>query len=253
MMTRIAFFALGLSALALAACGDKDAANNSTAAVTAPATPVGTVAPPAGSDWTQVVSKTPDGGFRMGNPDAPVKLVEYGALSCSHCAVFEKEGLPALQAEFIKPGKVSYEFRNFMLSALDVAPALLTRCRGAEPYFKLSEQMFANQAMLFDGVKAMPEAEQARVQQLPPETQFLEWGRKLGLIDFFRVRGVPEAQATACLTDKAALDELAQISARATSEYKLQGTPTFLIGNKVVPNAAEWSALKPALTAAVGG
>ena len=250
MMTRISFLALGLSALALTACGDKDAASNATAT---PAAPVAAVPPPAGSDWTQVVSKTPDGGFRMGNPDAPVKLIEYGALSCSHCAVFEQEGLPALQAEFIKPGKVSYEFRNFMLSPLDVAPALLTRCRGAEPYFKLSEQMFANQHMLFDGVKGMTEAEQAQMQAMPPETQFLAWAKKLGLIDFFRVRGVPEAQATACLTDKAALDELAQMSARATTEYNLQGTPTFVIGNKPVPDTADWARLKPALTAAVGG
>ena len=245
------FLAFGLSAIALAGCGDKDAASNS--AVTAPTTPVATVAAPAGTDWTQVVSKTPDGGFRMGNPDAPVKLVEYGALSCSHCAVFEKEGLPELQAQFIAPGKVSYEFRNYMLNVLDVPAALLTRCRGAEPYFKLTEQMFTNQAMLFEAVKGMSEAEQAQMHALPPETQFLAWGKKLGLIDFFRVRGVPEAQATACLTDKAAIDELSKMSARATTEFNLQGTPTFVLNGKTVPNAAEWSALKPALTTAVGG
>ncbi|HEX8446009.1 MAG TPA: thioredoxin domain-containing protein [Sphingomonas sp.] len=244
---------LGLSTLALAGCGDKTAENGSAAVVTAPASPVAATPPPAGSDWTQVVSKTPDGGFRMGNPDAPVKLVEYGALSCSHCAVFEKEGLPELQTQFIAPGKVSYEFRNYMLNVLDVPAALLTRCRGAEPFFKLSEQMFANQAMLFDGVKGMTEAEQAQMQALPPETQFLAWGKKLKLIDFFRVRGVPEAQATACLTDKAAIDELGKMSARATSEFNLQGTPTFLIGNKPVPDVAAWEGLKPILTTAVGG
>lgn len=252
-MTTRTLLALGLSMIALSACGDKDAAGNGTAAVTAPATPVAGTPAPAGSDWTQTVSKTAEGGFVMGNPNAPVKLVEYGALSCSHCATFVKEGLPALQAEFIAPGKVSYEFRNFMLSPLDVPAALLTRCRGAEPYFKLSEQMFANQAMLFDAVKGMTEAEQAQMQAMPQETQFLAWGRKLGLIDFFRVRGVPEAQATACLTDKAGLDELAKMSSRATSEYNLQGTPTFLIDNKTVPNVADWASLKPVLTTAVGG
>lgn len=246
------FLALGLSALALVACGKKDE-GNSTAAVTAPATPVAATPAPAGTDWTQVVTKTPDGGFRMGNPDAPVKLIEYGALSCSHCAAFEKEGLPELQAQFIAPGKVSYEFRNFMLNVLDVPAALLTRCRGAEPYFKLSEQMFANQAMLFDAAKGISAADQAQLQAMPPERQFLEWGKKLGLIDFFRVRGVPEAQASACLTDKAAIDELGKMSERATKEFNLQGTPTFVINGKTVPDAAAWAALKPALTMAVGG
>ncbi|MFD1949482.1 thioredoxin domain-containing protein [Sphingomonas arantia] len=254
MMTRT-LLALGLSTLALTACGSKDAGNsagNATASVEAPATPVAPVAAPAGGDWTQTVSKTPDGGFRMGNPDAPVKLVEYGALSCSHCAVFEKEGLPELKAQFIAPGKVSYEFRNYMLNVLDVPAALLTRCRGAEPYFQLSQQMFENQMMLFDAVKGMTEAEQTQMQAMPPQTQFLAWGKKLGLIDFFRARGIPEAAATKCLTDTAAVDELGKMSARATSEFNLQGTPTFLIANKPVPNVADWAALKPVLTKAVG-
>jgi protein-disulfide isomerase len=246
MMTRT-LFALGLSTLALTACGSKDdAGGNATAAVEAPASPVAPVAAPAGGDWTQT------GGFRMGNPDAPVKLVEYGALSCSHCAVFEKEGLPELKSQFIAPGKVSYEFRNYMLNVLDVPAALLTRCRGAEPYFQLSQQMFENQMMLFDAVKGMTEAEQTQMQAMPPQTQFLAWGKKLGLIDFFRARGIPEAAATKCLTDTAAVDELGKMSARATSEYNLQGTPTFLIANKPVPNVADWAALKPVLTKAVG-
>ncbi|GGE84962.1 thioredoxin domain-containing protein [Sphingomonas prati] len=254
MMTRT-LLALGLSTLALTACGSKDAGNSAgsaTASVEAPASPVAPVAAPAGGDWTQTVSKTADGGFRMGNPDAPVKLVEYGALSCSHCAVFEKEGLPELKSQFIAPGKVSYEFRNYMLNVLDVPAALLTRCRGAEPYFQLSQQMFENQMMLFDAVKGMTEAEQTQMQAMPPQTQFLAWGKKLGLIDFFRARGIPEAAATKCLTDTAAVDELGKMSARATSEYNLQGTPTFLIANKPVPNVADWAALKPVLAKAVG-
>ena len=41
----------------------------------------------------------------MGNPAAPIKLIEFGALSCSHCAEFAKESFgkltdPAYAAEF---------------------------------------------------------------------------------------------------------------------------------------------------------
>ena len=42
----------------------------------------------ANVDWSQRVATTPEGGFRMGNPDAPVKLVEFLSLTCSHCATF---------------------------------------------------------------------------------------------------------------------------------------------------------------------
>ena len=48
--------------------------------------PIKAVPPPKGGDWTTVVSATPEGGFVMGNPNAKVKLVEYGSMTCPHCA-----------------------------------------------------------------------------------------------------------------------------------------------------------------------
>ena len=68
--------------LALAACsgesGAGTATGNAAAVAGAPA--------PAGQNWAETVAKTPEGGFRMGNSDAPVKLVEYGARTCPTCA-----------------------------------------------------------------------------------------------------------------------------------------------------------------------
>ena len=69
-------------ALAISACGDKKSGELPTSKE-----PVAKVAAPAGKTWNDVVEKTAEGGYRMGNPDAPVKLLEYGALSCSHCAL----------------------------------------------------------------------------------------------------------------------------------------------------------------------
>ena len=59
-------------ALALAACGD-DAAGGLEGDVIAP------IEAPAGTSWTQTVEVTDDGGYLIGNPDAPLKLVEYGS------------------------------------------------------------------------------------------------------------------------------------------------------------------------------
>ena len=36
-------------------------------------------------------AKTPEGGFVMGNPNAKVKLIEFGSLTCPHCAEFEEQ------------------------------------------------------------------------------------------------------------------------------------------------------------------
>jgi hypothetical protein len=96
-MTKAQWLALGASALALAGCNQ--AADNATAP--ANGSTAAAVAPPAGQDWTQVVSQTPEGGFVMGNPNAPVKLVEYLSLTCPHCAQFAETGYPQLQ-EYVK-------------------------------------------------------------------------------------------------------------------------------------------------------
>ena len=83
--TALAFAALPL-ALSLAACGDQ-----ATEGGVAKGEAIEEIAPPAGQQWADMVSKTEDGGYLMGNPEAPIKLVEYGALSCSHCAEFAAE------------------------------------------------------------------------------------------------------------------------------------------------------------------
>ena len=55
------------------------------------------------------VVATPEGGHRMGNPNAPIKLVEYGSRGCPVCGRFAAEGMEPLRTKYISTGKVSYE------------------------------------------------------------------------------------------------------------------------------------------------
>jgi protein-disulfide isomerase len=85
------FLACASALIAVAGCNSKqgDAATN---------TPLNIeqVPPPQGGDWTQVVTQTPEGGMLMGNPNAKVKLVEYGSLTCPHCREFDETGVAPL-------------------------------------------------------------------------------------------------------------------------------------------------------------
>ena len=93
--------------LPLAACGSKkDASAGSNATASAPVTPVKA---PADGDWSSVAVATTAGGFLMGNPDAKVKLVEIGALTCPHCREFDDQGVPSLINKYVKSGQVSWE------------------------------------------------------------------------------------------------------------------------------------------------
>ena len=65
-------------------------------------------------------------------------------------------------------------------------------------------------------------------------------------------RGLSEARINACLADDAALQQLGDISRRATSEENVQGTPTFIVnGDKL--DASDWASLEARLRTAIGG
>lgn len=239
---KLSLFALPL--LALAACGQTD--GNSTKA----ASPVAATPPPAGTEWASTVVETADGGFLMGNPAAPIKLVEYASLTCSHCSTFVQVASEPLKTKYVSSGKVSYELRNYVRDPIDMAATLLARCGGATPFHALSDQILLDQQNWMGRVQAMGQPEYERIQALAPAQQFAALAKATGLDEFARARGVGAQQAAQCFGDAAEVDKLVKMRERANTEFKLQGTPTFMINGQVVPDTASWEALEPKLRAA---
>lgn len=211
------------------------------------------IQPPAGSDWTQVVSETADGGFRMGNPTAPIKLLEYGSFGCPHCAEFEGEAAEPLK-DYIRSGRVSWEFRSLHIFPFDPAVSLLMRCHGAEPYFLLRQQLYASQPdweRKFQEWVNQPQV-QTQLQQMPPQQRMKPMLAAAGLDEFFRQRGTPEAKIDECLTDTKGLERVLQVSQRGATDFHVEGTPTFFINGIKVPDTGTWPQLQPQLKKALG-
>lgn len=240
-MIKTVFPLVTLGALALAGCDTATKAPESSQAGSG-----GGATAPTGTKWSETFSATADGGMLKGNPNAAVKLVEYGALTCSHCAEFAEASRDALAA-MIDKGSVSYEFRPFLLNVLDVPAALAARCAGPGPFFPISDQLFAAQREWLGKAQTITEAEQAAWGNMPPEQLAPLLATKLGIDQFVQARGVGTDQLKACLTDKAAIEKLGAISQRAQTEFKVTGTPTFVINGQTVPNTADWKALEPKL------
>ena len=238
--------ALGL-ALTLTACGGGGGEGE------APSAPVANVPPPAGQAWSDVVSESPQGGIVMGNPNAPVKVVEFASMTCGACARFAEEGFPKLVDDYVKSGRVSFEMRNFVRDPADLAAAMLARCNGPAPFFPLSEQMFASQAEWLGRLQSMPPALQQQLQTAEPAQAVRTLADQAGLVQFVQQRGVAAEKAQACLADQASLQKLVDMGATATREHDVTGTPTFLINNRKVEDAANWGALEPKIRRAVGG
>ncbi len=245
---KFALVLAALPALLLAACGSggsTGSGNDATAAA-----PVAAVKPPAGTSWLDTVTTTPEGGFVQGNPNAPVKLIEYGSRLCPVCGRFAQEGVPALRAGPIAAGKLSYEFRDYPVhGAPDLGPTVLGHCVAPSAFFPMLDQMFAVQEQLLSKEEAAIKVAQAMQNPTPVQigTTFAE---NMGYIDFVKQRGVPEAAARACLSDSKNYDLIATRKDAADEKYKVTGTPTFIVNGNVVPDASSWEALQPALKAA---
>ena len=236
--------AAALLALGLAGCGKSD--KGADAAVSG--APVASVAPPQGQAWSDVVAKTPEGGYRMGNPNAAIKLVEYGSLTCPHCAEFATESGEELRTSFVDSGKVSFEFRNFVRDPIDLTAALLTHCGTPESFFALTHEVFANQQSFFQKVQGTGEAAYTKAMALPGNQRFAELARITGLTDLFAARGIPRNQGETCLANTASADALAKATDQQGKEFNIEGTPTFLINGQKAETVG-WKELKARLQA----
>ena len=240
---RAAVATLAALALGLSACGKS---NDTAGAPGASSTPIAKIAAPAGQSWTEKVTVTPEGGYLMGNPDAPVKLVEYGALSCSHCAEFAETGFAKLRDDYVASGRVSYELRLFMLNALDLPAAMLATCGAPESVIPLSEQFWAWQPNMFSNLQAAGDARLQAAGNLPPNQRFGAIADLSGMTAFFAERGIAADQGKSCLADVNKATALSNATQKASEEKNVTGTPWFFLNGKDI-GTQTWPTLEPML------
>ena len=245
---RISYLFLASAALLATACNaEKSAAgNNSGPEVTAAAVPA-----PNNGDWSTVVTKTAEGGFLMGNPNAKVKLIEFGSMTCPHCAEFEEQGGKALVDNYVKKGLVSWEFRNFVRDPYDMTATLLARCGGEANFFGMTRTLFHDQKSWIGKLQTVDQAQMQQLQGMPPAQQFSTIADLAGLKTFAAQRGVPRAKAEQCLGNEADANQLVQMNSDAVSTYSIPGTPSFLINGTLADQTATWAQLEPKLKEAL--
>lgn len=169
------------------------------------------------------------GDMSLGNPKAPVTVIEYASIGCSHCGAWSREVFPEFKRRFIDTGRVRFVLREMLTGDADVAAAgfLTARCAGEAKYFQVVEGLFAAQPqMAADG------------DDLP------------SLLKVAAGAGLSKAQVSDCLSDHAALTAL---EARADSYVRddhVDGTPTFDIAGKRLAGERSLADLTAAIDAA---
>lgn len=252
MNKNLAISLLTATTLFIAGC-EKGEDGNASAPI--PSGPIEPIAAPNGGDWTQVVTQTAEGGFLMGNPDAPVKLVEFGSMTCPHCREFDEQAMKTITDTYVKSGRVSFEFRNFVRDGLDLTASVVARCGGPTSFFGLTNQLFADQPQIFEKIQAADPAQLNSIEALPPAQKLPRFAELAGLKQWAAMRGLPSAKLDQCLTDQGQIDRLVQMQSDATSTYELSGTPSFLLNGEVVElggGGTIWNQVERKLREALG-
>lgn len=145
----------------------------------------------------------------IGNPDAPIEIIEYASLTCSHCRDFHNDVLPELKKNYIDTGRAKLVYRDFPIDQLSLVAAMMARCAPSERYFQFIDVLFKNQ----DNWRSDPD----------PVTALMRIG-KLG--------GLSEADFKACTTNKPLVDGLLQGRLNAGKQYDVGSTPSFVINGE---------------------
>ncbi|MDO5657775.1 MAG: DsbA family protein [Paracoccus sp. (in: a-proteobacteria)] len=223
------------SALSMGAAWAQDATTAETPAQTpaeapaasAPATDApAEVTLPAGERVTIVEDAEPEkyvSDIVLGDPDAPLTIVEYASFTCVHCANFHRDVFPQLKSEFIDTGRVQFIQRDVYFDAVGLWAGVLARCAGEERYYAVG-------GMLLD--------EQPQWASAQTGEQYAENLRRMGAL-----AGMTTEQMDACWADEAQTERLVATFQRNATADGVQATPTFVIGGEKVANAP-WDQLR---------
>ncbi|TAJ24083.1 MAG: DsbA family protein [Reyranella sp.] len=85
------------------------------------------------------------GDHVLGDPKAPITVIEYASLTCSHCAHFHTQILPEIKKKWIDTGKVKLVYRDFPLDQVAVKAAQIAECAGNDKYFGVLDIIFRGQ------------------------------------------------------------------------------------------------------------
>ena len=242
-MKRNSFALVAPIALTLSACGDT--ADDSADTAPLEGDPIAAIDAPDGTSWLEVANENDQGGVVLGNPDAPLKLIEYASHTCGGCALFAETGSPALKRDYVETGIVSYEMRPLLRDPLDVTISAMVRCGSPEGFHALADQAWGNLQQFGAALQSNGAAYEAAMNA-PPENRFVQLAQAAGLIDFFAARGISADQARTCLSDGEAITEMAELSSRVASENEVNSTPTFFLNGRRL-DAVQWPELEPVL------
>ncbi len=211
------------------------------AAIVLPATLAAAATPRA--NWLAMSAVTPEGGHRLGNPDAAIKLVEWVSYTCPHCATFQKQAETPLRMAYVNSGKVSVEVRHLVRDPVDLAATVLANCGSPANFWRLHNAFLIGQDRWIVKMASASDAQKARWSNGGFSARMRAIAADFGFYAIMEQRGYPRAAVDRCLADEAAARRLAG-HREAAAAAGVDGTPSFLLNGLLLTGTHDWQSLE---------
>jgi protein-disulfide isomerase len=157
------------------------------------------------ADAQTVLALTKDDRI-LGNPNAPVTIIEYASLTCPHCAHFENDVLPELKKEWIDTGKVKLVLRDYPLDEPALRAAMIARCAPPDRFYAYIDTIFAAQ-----------------------DKWVMARDYREALARLVKIGGMSKDEFDSCLKNTALENRIVEGRLIASKELDVNSTPTFFI------------------------
>ena len=170
------------------------------------------------------------GDLALGDPDAPVTVIEYFSLTCPACRDFHQNIYDPLKRDHVDAGKVRFVARDFPLNAPALEAAVLAHCAGRDRYFAFIDVLF---------------------QTFDDWASSRDYTEKLAQIG--ELGGVSRDRFEVCLADKGLENAIFQSKADGHDEYDVSGTPTLVVNGEKYEGKMSFEALARQIDRLVSG
>jgi protein-disulfide isomerase len=163
----------------------------------------------------------------VGKPDAPVTVIEYFSLTCTHCAAFSRDTMPELRSQFIEPGKVRFVYRDYPLDQLALTAAMVARALPPDRYEPFVSALLASQDRwaFARGVNNTEE-----------------------LWKMAALAGMSRESFNSAISDNALKNFVLQEQDEGVKKWRVESTPSFIINGQKTAGAVGFDAFKKLLT-----
>ena len=151
--------------------------------------------------------------FVVGDKNAPVTIIEYASLSCSHCANFHNNTLNDLIKEYVDTGKARIVFRDFPFNYPALLGSMVLRCIPEDVRYDYMNALFQLQQKWV-------------VRENAKSTQ--------ELYKIMQSGGMTKEEFETCTNNVELENTILQALIAAQNEFNIQSTPSFLINGNLV-------------------